>query len=170
MEFLKISNDKLRVSLSYDDIVKLNLLNYDNFDIESLIDIIVLAAEYECDFYMDKNKYLVEVKLNSNKGIVVYLTKHFESEQESIVYEFTDFFDIAAVSKNLKSDYKGISKIYSYNSVYYLILNPDINVNIKKVEAHLKEFGKKSKINLLNLYEYGNIIKDNNAMEFVSNL
>ena len=114
--------------------------------------------------------------LGSHKKLIVR-RKSFELKDHQLIYAFEnfdifcDFCHYLSCFKNI--NFKKIAKsvaLYLYNNTYYLILK---NINTNSSDAHklfssISEFAKRKTLskNFINkLYEHGNVIIKNNAID-----
>ena len=147
MKIKKISNDKLKIILSSNDLDEKNI-DIDSFlanpiESQNLFFEILDLAEEKYDFDIENNRAVVEtVSLDDNNIFILTITKLKNDvctyNNSSKVYCFNDVNDLLGFYSIMEKNNIKISNsyIYNLNSNYYFLLN-DKN---KYLENYLIEF------------------------------
>jgi adapter protein MecA 1/2 len=181
--------------------IDLSALNYNSPATKELFWDMMEKAEIEYGFNTSNSQLCVEAVPDSTEGFILTITKlnedgDFESIQKYIttklkkndlrikrknrriysaiiLYSFSDFEDLCALSKKVHLIYSGDSSVYMHKNTYYLLLtrNNLTVTNPKMFEVLLSEYGKK----LTNtgfyegfLNEYATALIENNAIEVLN--
>ena len=180
MKFKKISDNKIKIIVSLEELKAHNILVQNIFEnpleSQALIQTILRSANLELGFNTDSEKVLVEILLASNDEYIFTITNIFEEDliinknQNYFIYKFSCFDDILSLFTYLKSFSKirlnivsDMINLYIYKNTYYLYL-----FNVEKYSDSFNflkfvflEFGEKvmnySELDKI-LKEYGKII------------
>ncbi len=161
--------------------IDMNSLNYNSPAAQELFWDMMEQAEVEFGFNVAESQLVIEPNADSDDGFVITITKvdeegDFESIQKYIknrykntdvrvkkknrkvystlmIYCFSNFDDLLALSEKINTLYCGDSSLYEYRGTYYLMLTrSNLTVpNVKAFEAMLGEYGKK--VTNTNFYE-----------------
>lgn len=184
MKFEKISDDRLRITLTYDDMEELDFdaieLSYEDSDASDILDELLELAEQECGFETQGYRLVVEVMPFHSEGLMLTITKILkendllskmkdmqETKQHPLLFGFDDFYILISALKELAPFYEGESAVYSYRQNYFLWLLPKHHKDEKRILLILCEFGtyltKNSYIGMVK--EYASVVIENNAVE-----
>lgn len=184
MKFEKIGDDRLRITLTYEDMEELDFdaveLGYEDSDASDILDELLELAEKECGFETQGHRLIIEVMPFHLDGLVLMITKILkeddllmkmkditEKNQNPLLFLFDDFYILIAALKELAPFYKGQSAVYLYRENYFLWLLPNENREEERIILTLCEFGrylrKKSYIGIIK--EYATVIIEKNAVE-----
>ena len=196
MKIEKLNEDKIRITLDTTDLLE-NNIDFHSFmsnsiDSQSIFLDMLAKAEEEVGFDTKDYRIMIEAIATSEGNFILTATRIIpEIEKKKklkiyrksnnltkgfVIYEFKTFDDFCDFCKtlnlNLLSSFQDVftkSKLYLYNSCYYLVLkniNPDLN-SLKYFSAYITEFAVYvHKPNLFNkkLSEYGKPIIKKNAI------
>ncbi len=154
MELILISESKLKIMLTADDMADYSITNecmsYENHDTRRMFGKILEKAKEKTGFDSSLGKLFIQVYPSGNGGCEVYVTtentdsnrgKRQDKKQntpkkkkEYCVYMFTDLVSAVDVCKMLKeSKYENESSFYSEEKSgvkkYYLVLQEEMSVN-----------------------------------------
>ena len=179
MRFEKLTNSKIRIIFSSEDMIS-NNVSVQNFLTDKsisqrILQSILLEAEKEIGFKTDNSKLLVEA-LSSDGGFIFTITKLSSYDDLSLVNNsikifkfenFDNFLDLCTYLQNMNITYsKDFSLILYNNSFYLYIFNSDLSISSSFFNI-LIEFSDSIKyLAKLDgcLYEYGKIIFNKNAI------
>jgi len=147
MKIKKISNDKLKIILSLNDLDEKNI-DIDSFlanpiESQNLFFEILDLAEEKYDFDIENNRAVVEtISLDDNNIFILTITKlkndNYTYNNSSKVYCFetiNDMLDFFSITE--KNGIKiAKSNIYKYDNTYFFVLNE----NNRNLENYLLEF------------------------------
>ena len=200
MKIEKINDNKIKITLSARDLEERNLdfqaLRYNSPEAQNLFWDMIKRAETEhgfvasnCQLFieaasiMDGNFIVTITKMNDvrslptlpfnkPKGAGLKVKKKQMNNANAIICfsKIDDLYD-ALLMHSLPLAVN--SKLYEYNSVYYLVIKPTITQlqDFKKLVAMLSEFGKlEREFNYIEskLLEYGNELISKDALELLS--
>lgn len=184
MKFEKIGDDRLKITLTYEDMEELDFdaveLGYEDSDASDTLDELLELAEKECGFITQGHRLIIEVMPFHLDGLVLMITKILKEDelllkmkditgkiQNPLLFLFDDFYILIAALKELASFYKGQSAVYLYRENYFLWLLPNENVEEKKILLTLSEFGRHLRKRTFAgmLKEYATVIIEENAVE-----
>jgi len=123
--------------------------------------------DFECIQKFIKNKYRRKDLSIKKKSISICSTM--------MIYSVESFDDLCSLCAAIKPLYTGLSKVYSLDNVYYLVLS-SIDNNIldqNRFESILSEYADKmSNVDFLEGYlnEYGKLLIENDAISFFAKL
>ena len=184
MKFEKLTDDKIRIILSIEDIKSTNLsiksLLSSSSSSQELLQTLLDMAKEEIGFMPQDSKLLVKAVMPSDKECIFTITKLPNAKiklkkSSSFIFKFNtfdDFMDLCNFIKNFSNlNFKDFSQNFSlifYNNTYYLVALDIENFSIllDYIKPIFCEFGEDlSKLYTLNgiLNEYGKIIFDKNA-------
>lgn len=185
MKFEKLTNKKIKIVFSLDDMVLNNMCAKDFLTDKSLsqkvLQSILSKAEKEIGFKTDDCKLLVEAITSSDGGLIFTITKVFNDYDinsnlntlRNLVFKFDCIDDFLALCSYLKHtnaiDLKTIAKNTSlvlYNNTYYLLIL-NTNALLGNLFLILNEFATiipYSPIFEGILNEYGKIVFNKNAI------
>ena len=180
MKFEKITDDKIKVVLSLEDIQLNNISSENLFNNSSssqkLLQVMLNKAEKEIGFIPGDSKLLVEVIMPSEQECIFTITKFLENNSNPFIFKFACFDDYIALCTflnnlsdlNLREFSKNFSLIF-YNNTYYLY-NLDIE-NYSILLDYMREIFSEFAISVSNsagidgiLNEYGKVIFENDAI------
>lgn len=179
MRFEKLTNSKIRIIFSSEDMIS-NNVSVQNFLTDKsisqrILQSILLEAEKEIGFKTDNSKLLVEA-LSSDGGFIFTITKLSSYDDLSLVNNsikifkfenFDNFLDLCTYLQNMNITYsKDFSLILYNNSFYLYIFNSDLSISSSFFNI-LIEFSDSIKYSAKLdgcLYEYGKIIFNKNAI------
>lgn len=167
MKFEKLTNTKIRIVFTSEDMIINNLSSNNFFDdvniSQTLLQSLLFKAEKEIGFKTDDSKLLVEA-LSSDGGFVFIITKLSSCddlclENKSIqifkFQSFDSFLDLCTYIKNMNFEYLNNSSLILYNNSFYLYVlncNPlfsnillefaDFVPYSLKIDGHFNEYGK----------------------------
>jgi adapter protein MecA 1/2 len=181
--------------------IDLNSLSYNSPAAQDLLWDMMEQAENEFGFNTANSQLCIEAIPDFDDGFIITITKieeegDFESIQKYIttklkkndlkvkrknkkvystviMYSFSDFEDLCALSKKMHLIYSGDSSVYKFKNTYYLSLtrNNLTVTNNKIFEALLSEYGKRvSNVGFYEGYlnEYGTSVIEYNAIEVLN--
>jgi DNA polymerase type B, organellar and viral len=148
------------IKISKDEIIKFNLFNILNLDIDKEFD------NFDFYFYsLRNNRYLIKIKKERNKNhVVVYLANNIENKK---LFEIERWVDTIYV--DLVKDYK-LVKRFCENSGHIIefgdneILKLDIQYNSKKLLESYKDIDKDNNIGSIDIETYNN--ENNEAIPY----
>ena len=150
MKIEKIDDNKIKVVLSYDDILLLNLdffeITPDSEDAEKLFSDILNKASDEIGFKISDSRFMIEAIPSYKEGYVMFVTKL--SEQKKLcklckaIYSFSNMEILKTAFEIIKNKYEGDFKIYLLDGVYYLVLYGKKGGDFDYIRVLLVDFGK----------------------------
>lgn len=181
--------------------IDLSSLNYNSPAAQELFWDMMEQAEVQFGFNVSDSQLIIEPIPDSDEGFIITITKiddegDFESIHKYIrnkfrksdirvkkkgrkilstivVYSFSSFDDLCALSKKVQPLYSGDSTVYKCKNAYYLILTrSSFTINDPKMfEILLGEYGRR--VGNAGFYEgylneYGTKIIDGNALEVLN--
>lgn len=187
MKVERLSQDKVRFFLTFDDLVERGIEKEDMWrdvpKIHELFNEMMEHAYYELGFEV-YGPVAVEVFALPAQGMVVIVTRgKSESvdqeedddlyemqvtleESDVIVYRFVDFEDVIQFAKRVHHYLIDGGSLYHYQNYYYLVFDdidwPDNQLN--NVISILSEFGVASNVTKYVLDEYGKCILNENTI------
>ena len=169
MDVITLSNSKLKISLTYEEISLLfgsyENIDYNNLESKETLNILYKRATELTDFPLDSDRLLIEVKPNHN-GCEIYFTKVKEeikkaSQTKAVIIAFKnieDIIDFSLVAKTVKSDF------YILQDIYFLIVYDFSSVSYTAAEYCTKII--KNEIAAEYIKEHGTAIYKTYAIEF----
>lgn len=193
MRVERLSMNKIKVFVTYDDLKERNLTKEDMWhDVPKLhglfLDLIDEANE-EVGFEVE-GPLAVELYSMPAQGVVIIVTTQpFDSinedeefdddyvdmqltldERNHIFYEFQSFEDVISLSSRLKALNIKSGTLYSYDGLFYLYFDwIDISMNsADNFIAILSEFGSASTTTVFKVMEYGKVLIERQAIAVIS--
>ncbi|MCF6093509.1 genetic competence negative regulator [Microaerobacter geothermalis] len=192
MKVERLSQDKIRFFLTFDDLVERGIEKEDMWrdvpKIHELFNEMMEQAYYELGFEV-YGPVAVEVFALPAQGMVVIVTRgkseSVDREEEDelyemqvtleesdlIVYRFSDFEDVIQFAKRIEHYPIDGGSLYHYQNGYYLVFDeidwPEDQLN--NVISILSEFGEASNVTTFVLDEYGQCILNENAIAKICN-
>ena len=196
MKIERLSQDRIRIFLTFDDLLERGIQKDDMWreppKLHDLFSEMMEQAYNELGFEAS-GPLAVEVFAMPAQGMVVIVTRgkpgshddHTEDDLDDELYEmevtleqsdimmysFRDFEDVISVSKQLDaSNLTESGRMYSYNSKWILALEPALIDQAKQnaVIALLAEYGEATSVTYAVLEEYGKLIIAENAIEQIN--
>lgn len=174
MRFEKITDNKIKIFFSFDDITKNHLspqmLFSNNSIFQDFIQSVLKSAENNLNFKVDDENILIEI-LNYNDGFVFIITKmnsaFIENIGNNIYYKFNcfnDFLDFCTYIKNMNWSVLESFSLFILNNSYYLYSFEDIPNDFDNIlcEFCSKKINQNGFSGILN--EYGKNIFITNAI------
>lgn len=189
MEFLLVNNDKLKVSLTKEDLIKLEIdyksIDYSNNNTREMLVEILEKGCIETEFNPRNNKLYIEVFPAQDDGCVIYYTRlqgmelfgrsTFASRPVPVIFSFEcaeTVIEACACAKSRCAHRILCSSLYLYKKQYRLIIWPlDYLDNLSII--FFSEYGKiLGAGDVLTAYigEHGRLIIQENAIEKLSEL
>ncbi|MDK2801407.1 MAG: adapter protein MecA 1/2 [Clostridiales bacterium] len=202
MKIERISHNKIKVTLSVDDLERWNIdienLSYNSPETQEMFWDMMRRAEIETGFYVDDSQLIIEAMPLQSEGFVIIITRvadddDFESIHKYIknkfrkselrvkrknkkigsslmLYMFSSFDDVCAISERLWNIYVGESTLYKYKEYYYLTLTKNCTIDScpEVIEVILSEYGRKINHPSIQegfLNEHATKIIENNALD-----
>ena len=167
----KIDDNKIKVVLSYDDILLMNLdimeINPGSKDAEKLFSDILNMASSEIGFNLSDSKVMIEAIPSYKEGYVMFVTKLSKRKKQSelykIIYSFSCMEILKCAYQIIKEKYDGEFKIYLLDGLFYLVLFGIQGGDIEYIKVILVDYGKRIKmpeIFMGVLEEYGEKLSD----------
>ena len=150
MKIEKIDDNKIKVVLSYDDILSLNLditeIRPDSKDAERLFSDILNKASEETGFSISNSKFMIEAIPSYKDGYVMFVTKLSKgktiSELYMTIYAFSGIEILKSAYEIIKGKFEGDFEIYSLDGVFYLILFGKQGGDFEYIKVILVDYGK----------------------------
>ncbi len=165
MKFEKIGENKIKVSVSQEDLL-LHGISFESFAIgtpavQDFFRDLMKKAEYETDFVVDGGRVMIEAMHLQNEGFVIFITKpdvlaapqkvrriryrarprNAVGHRKELMYRFDNFDDLCSFAVKWRFQGEG-SSLYKLNSSYILLLSFPLEAYDKNyVEAQVLEFG-----------------------------
>lgn len=185
MKFEKITDKKIKITLSFYDLesnnISINTVFSDSSHSEKLLQSLLNIAQQEIGFKTDDSKLLVEILFSSDKTCTFTITKLVEKDLilknnfDYFIFEFDNFENFISLCyfvKNMNdlelSTFSNNFSLTLYNNTYYLqaIDIYSFYTLLDYMKPIFSEFGKNVSSNL-NLHgilnEYGKKIFENDA-------
>ena len=182
MKIEKIAQDKIKITLFDEDLIKFNIdiknLTSNSEEIRNVFWSILKQAQAEADFNIDGSQLMVEA-ISRPDSFVMIVTRTPHEKKAKIaktpvtkpyqffVFSFPHLNDLKQACSEISPYFKGESILHKYKDEYYLTLNL---YDAKKCDA-LSEYGREIKdvaaISGL-LSEYGISLIKENAVENIS--
>ncbi|WP_096153718.1 MULTISPECIES: genetic competence negative regulator [Bacillus] len=188
MRLERITNNKIKVFLTFDDLSDRGLtkedLWQDSEKVHQLFRDMMDSANDELGFEVN-GSLAVEVYSLQAQGMVIivtvtddisdeeFLDDYIEmqvtiDESEEVLYEFSSFEHIIDLAKRLKPFQMGTGKLYSYQDLYFLLLEEKNNhMDIDTLISLLSEYGCPATMTIHRIHEYGKIIMEENALSTI---
>ncbi|MFG6118484.1 MULTISPECIES: genetic competence negative regulator [Thalassobacillus] len=188
MRLERMSNDKFKIFLTFDDLIERGLTKEDLWHdlprVHQLFSDMMYEASDELGFELD-GTLLVQVYLLQAQGMFIVVTqteRDYQDEDEDyiemkvtldeskeLIFSFIEFEDIIQVSRRLYNLGVEGGSIIHYGDYYYMKLEEeDIeDLNREQVIALMSEFGTPSIVTSHRLKEYGKIVMENDAAKQV---
>ena len=148
----KIDENKIKVVLSYDDILELNLditqISPESEETEKLFSDVFNQASEKLGFVVDDSKFMIEAIPSYTEGFVMFVTKLTESQKKA---KLTEHYEIYAFSNleilqfavtMVKEKSDCYVKIYKLDGLFYLVLPESSCDEHKNIKIILLDFGK----------------------------
>ena len=195
MELLLISDSKLKVMLSDEDMKKYDIrcddINYDSTESRKIFWQILDEAKHRTGFDAASDKVLVQLYPSRDGGCEIFVTKlglippltektismsgrvsMLSSKRR--LYLFDSLADLSRVCRKLEADgYARESAAYFADDKYYLILEERTNgrTNIISEYSFIEEFGRRcGNAELVYIREHGGVVKEENAVPLLARL
>ncbi|MHC0036090.1 genetic competence negative regulator [Pseudoneobacillus sp. C159] len=190
MRLERITMNKIKVSLSSDDLFDRGISNEDIWiDSNKWHQLFhEMLDEASDEFGVDiRGQVAVEVFSLQTQGMIMIITMendeieedHFHAEGfiemqvtlgdcEDIVFEFTDLEEIIQLSKRLVSLNVLDGSLFLKDKKYYLHFNSTGFLELEKLGCILSEYGQPSLVSIHILKEYGKEIMNANAIETIN--
>jgi len=195
MKFKRLSEDKIQIIVSSEDLEKRNVKKWDFMPnspkAQEFFQEMLDQAYEECGFEVDADTQLmVEAYPMTSDSLVITVTKVrqldkdeyddellddledeeiAELESDELVYLFKDFEDVIQFCKQINGDYRDGSNMYKLGNVYYLtFLEPD-NLSDHAL-GMLGEYGNIVHLAEAYLAEHGKLMIKDKAIEVMANL
>lgn len=184
MKFDKIGEDRLKITLTYEDMEDMDFdaveLGYENSEASDVLDELLEIAKQKCGFEAKGHRLVIEVMPFHPDGLVLMITKilreddlltkmeSFKREvQNPLLFFFEDFYTLISALKEIAPLYQGESTVYSFRGNYYLWLLPGETVPQERLILILSEFGKFLRRKSFDgfIKEYATVIIENKAVE-----
>ncbi|RSK27459.1 adaptor protein [Bacillus sp. HMF5848] len=189
MRLERISNNKVKVFISIDDLVKHGLTKEDIWDdsakVHDFFTDMIDQAQQELGFTV-ANSLVVEIHSIQPHGMVIIVSAeiddnmedYFEQDyssffdlgnqqkQEEITFRFVSLEDVIQFSLqliNLVKHYNVTSSLYYFEGKYYMSVML-MSIDKASISALLSEYGEQSHISIHRLTEYGKTIMEQNAI------
>ncbi|QKS71065.1 adaptor protein MecA [Paenalkalicoccus suaedae] len=161
MKVERISKDKMKISLTYEDLEERGIITEDGIESEldeELYEVIIEASD-ELHFFVG-GTLTVEVFADNADGIVIIVSKERELREEGVCY-FSSIDHVIEVAKVLYRRGCRDGQLLSFKRFYYLLLqDPD-----EATEAILSEWGELDDCSHVYVVEHGNMLIENQAIE-----
>ena len=146
----KIDDNKIKVVLSFDDILLLNLditeITPDSKDAEKLFSDVLNKAYEEIGFYDAGARFMIEAIPSYKEGYVMFVTKLSENKKRSelcgVIYSFSSIEILKSAYGMIKEKFEGDFKIYSLDGAFYLILFGKQGGDFEYIKVILVDYGK----------------------------
>ncbi|WP_099331264.1 genetic competence negative regulator [Priestia aryabhattai] len=198
MRLERLNYNKLKVFLTYDDLKERGLtkedLWTDTFKVKQLFREMIEQASHELNFE-PTNSLSVEVFSLQAQGMVVFVTKQYEEEtsygefdedefedfiemqvmldeSEDMFFEFDSFEDVIQLTKRMSNFYDTDSVLYSFEKRFYVLLDYHMlsPAEVGNMIAVLAEYGNPSTITKHRVNEYGKILVEKRALEYINSV
>jgi len=198
MRLERLNYNKLKVFLTYDDLTERGLtkedLWTDTFKVKQLFREMIEQASQELNFE-PTNSLSVEVFSLQAQGMVVFVTKQYEEEtsygefdedefedfiemqvmldeSEDMFFEFDSFEDVIQLTKRMSNFYDTDSVLYSFEKRFYVLLDYQMlsPAEVGNMIAVLAEYGNPSTITKHRVNEYGKILVEKRALEYINSV
>ena len=198
MRLERLNYNKLKVFLTYDDLTERGLtkedLWTDTFKVKQLFREMIEQASQELNFE-PTNSLSVEVFSLQAQGMVVFVTKQYEEEtsygefdedefedfiemqvmldeSEDMFFEFDSFEDVIQLTKRMSNFYDTDSVLYSFEKRFYMLLDYHMlsPSEVGNMIAVLAEYGNPSTITKHRVNEYGKILVEKRALEYINSV
>ena len=198
MRLERLNYNKLKVFLTYDDLKERGLtkedLWTDTFKVKQLFREMIEQASQELNFE-PTNSLSVEVFSLQAQGMVVFVTKQYEEEtsygefdedefedfiemqvmldeSEDMFFEFDSFEDVIQLTKRMSSFYDTDSVLYSFEKRFYVLLDYHMlsPAEVGNMIAVLAEYGNPSTITKHRVNEYGKMLVEKRALEYINSV
>jgi adapter protein MecA 1/2 len=190
MKLERLNQDKIRIFLTFDDLLERGINKEDIWHdipkVHELFNDMINQAYQELDFEIS-GPVAVEVYSLPAQGMVVIVTRgrgalrdqeeddledYYElevtlDESDDILFSFANFDDCIQVAHKITPFVDGRGKLYKYHGRYYLLLE-GITLEEKDGDlliALLSEYGEPSTQSKFVLNEYGTVIIDDQAVD-----
>ncbi|MED3862529.1 genetic competence negative regulator [Priestia megaterium] len=198
MRLERLNYNKLKVFLTYDDLKERGLtkedLWTDTFKVKQLFREMIEQASQELNFE-PTNSLSVEVFSLQAQGMVVFVTKQYEEEtsygefdedefqdfiemqvmldeSEDMFFEFDSFEDVIQLTKRMSNFYDTDSVLYSFEKRFYVLLDYHMlsPAEVGNMIAVLAEYGNPSTITKHRVNEYGKMLVEKRALEYINSV
>ncbi|HHU20275.1 MAG TPA: adapter protein mecA [Bacilli bacterium] len=182
MRLERISSNKFKIFLTFDDLVERGLT--EDLMLEDLQSMqmefhdMMLEASDELDIELS-GVLTVQIYMIQAQGMLIIVTQEDEdfeedylemqvtlSERKSLLYEFDEFEDIIQLAKAIERLNIDAGSIYHYQDAYYLHLPDHLQEEHIKEDliAVLSEYATATLLSPEQISEYGKVIMENNAL------
>jgi adapter protein MecA 1/2 len=190
MRLERITINKIKVSLSSDDLFDRGITNEDIWKDSNKWHQLFheMLDEASDEFGVDiRGQVAVEVFSLQTQGMIMIITMDDEEvdeedfqndgfiemqvtvgDCEEFLFEFEDFEDIIQLSKRLSPLNINEGSIYLKDKKYYLFFDSSQNVLFEKIACILSEYGHPSLVSTHILKEYGKVIMEDRAIERIN--
>lgn len=192
MKIEKISNDKIKITLSIEELasrkISPNDLQTNKARAQCFFFKLLEEAELKDEFLEENSRLFIEASAFNNQFMIV-ITKIYDlpdsnnystSRRNSLyritsnIYEFDNLQNMLSFSKTLSNSlYLGNNSLFLYNEKYYIVFssttirNPKFVKTFFAITEYCNNYYKKgSLINIIN--EYGHCLIEKNALELLS--
>ena len=188
MRLERITNNKIKVFLTFDDLSDRGLtkedLWQDSEKVHQLFRDMMDSANDELGFEVN-GSIAVEVYSLQAQGMVIivtvtddisdeeFLDDYIEmqvtiDESKEVLYEFSSFEHIIDLAKRLQPFQMGAGKIYYYQELYFLLLEEkNSHLEMETLISLLSEYGSPATMTIHRIHEYGKIIMEENALSTI---
>ncbi|MCH1624775.1 genetic competence negative regulator [Fredinandcohnia quinoae] len=187
MRLERLNYNKIKIFLTFDDLFERGLsredLMSDSLKVHQLFRDMIEEASSELGFEAD-GPIAVEVYSLQAQGMVIIVTKGSTEQEEDeeflddyiemqvtldesndIFYEFHTFEDVIQLSSRLFELSILGGRLYSFENLFYLLIEEDSKLITENLIAILAEFGNPATITKHRVHEYGKIIFQEYAMK-----
>jgi len=195
MKIERISPNKLKITISSDDLHELNVsidnLIYNPDEAQDLFWQLIKRAEDETGFFADNSQIVVEAVPTKNDGFIMHITKINEQTEvqpqkyakykskmkkrkqsfNPLVFEFENFENVILACNAMSNAFIGQSRLYKYNNLYYLFIYADNEFLAQDLDIMLTEFARKCEtpfVKFGQLFEHAKVIIKDNVVENIN--
>ncbi|WP_027964486.1 adaptor protein MecA [Halalkalibacillus halophilus] len=187
MRLERISVNQFKIFLTYDD---LNERGYSKEDLwnnlpraNQLLQDMLYEASEELEMDLD-GRLMVRVHMLQAQGMIIVVTQNQTDveeeyielkvtmdESKEMMFVFQSFEEVVELSHLLFNKHVTHNSIYSYDDLYYLLVNEHIEDEKKREDliSIISEYASPSTMTSSVLKEYGAVIAENNAVEVITN-
>ena len=150
MKIEKIDDNKIKVVLSFDDILLMDLditeIAPDSKDAEKLFSDILNKAYEEIGFKVSDSRFMIEAIPSYKEGYVMFVTKLSKGKKNSelytVIYSFSCIDILKSVFGMIMEKFEGKYKIYSLDGAFYLVLSGKQGGDFEYIKIILVDYGK----------------------------
>lgn len=185
MRIERVSNNKIRIFLTLDDLMDRGITKEDilanSLKVQKLFQEMVEEA---CDSLRFKMSGSIAIEIFSlpTQGLIIIITKEEDGNLEEeelnlrvkyddcphILYVFDDIEDLIQLSRYLNCVGPLKSTLYYYNEHYYLLMENVKEIHYDKVISVAEEYGYASTLTLYRINEYGKCIIKKKAIDVLT--